>query len=250
MIFWIILIIIFLPVLILLFNGLFVMPAPRYKGPVSDHFNGKIFFNPHGRPAKGIADVFKWLVTRKRNKWIIRQNIRKIVPVKSFNSTGFKITFVNHSTFLIQVAGLNILTDPIFKERVSPYSFAGPKRELAPGIDFTDLPKIDFILLSHNHYDHCEIETLKTLAKDSKCKIFTTLGVDLFLQKNGIENCKAMDWWDKSNFQAIEITCVPAYHFSGRGITDRDATLWAGFVHFILPVTAVMAHILRRSGKK
>lgn len=143
---------------------------------------------------------------------------------------GIKFTFVNHTTFLIQFNGINILTDPIWSERTSPFQWIGPKRQAKPGIKFEDLPHIDFILISHNHYDHLDVGTLKQLDQKFSPQIIVGLGVGAFLKKEGIKQVKEMDWWGKVDFGKFTLHSVPAQHFSGRGTLDRNKTLWCGFV--------------------
>jgi L-ascorbate metabolism protein UlaG (beta-lactamase superfamily) len=205
--------------------------GPKYSGPVSDHFDGKKFINPTGIKAKGLPEVLKWAFNRKRGPWSEVKNFsygpRPIARVDK----GVKITFVNHSTFLIQANGLNILTDPVWSERVSPFTFLGPKRKRLAGIRFEDLPTIDLILLSHNHYDHLDLATLKKIYNAHHPKIITPLGVKALLEKHKIKGTADLDWWDeyKLNNDVI-IQATPAQHFSSRGTFDRDATLWCGFV--------------------
>jgi L-ascorbate metabolism protein UlaG (beta-lactamase superfamily) len=209
----------------------FVISAPRYRGPVSDHFDGKKFINPGHVQAKGFGDVFKWMVKRKRGPW---SEGRKVVvggkPVPKVEK-GVRITFVNHSTFLIQLDGLNILTDPVWSRRTSPVEWAGPERKRPPGIRFEDLPQIDLILLSHNHWDHLDIKTVKKIFNLYHPKIVTSLGVSAFLNRKGINGTTDLDWWQTERINtSLEVQAVPAQHFSGRGTFDRDATLWSGFV--------------------
>jgi L-ascorbate metabolism protein UlaG (beta-lactamase superfamily) len=141
-----------------------------------------------------------------------------------------RVTFVNHATALIQIDGLNILTDPIWSERASPLSFAGPKRVRPPGLRFEDLPPIDAVLVSHNHYDHMDVPTLARLWREHHPRIFAGLGNAAFLAENGIE-ATDLEWWQSVPLAAgVELTSVPTQHFSSRGTRDRDATLWTGFV--------------------
>src|SRR5436190_19748926 len=127
----------------------FFISAPRYNGPVSDHFNGTKFFTPGGSPAKGLPAVFKWMLSRKTSLWTVDKNaaIGQAPPARV--GRGAQITFANHSTFLIQVDGINIPTDPVWSERTSPFRSAGPKRMRPPGIRFEGPAKIDVILRSH-----------------------------------------------------------------------------------------------------
>lgn len=216
---------------ILIFNFIaFTLSAPRYKGPVSDHFDGKRFINPGNIKAKGLTDVIHWMATRKPGSWENRMNSGYgIKPLAT--SDSLRVTFINHTTFLIQVNKVNILTDPVWSRRVSPFSFAGPKRKRLPGINFTDLPKIDVVILSHNHYDHLDIHTVKELARIHQCRFIVPLGVKTFLELEKIERVEELDWWKTSSeINGIGFQSVPAQHFSGRGGFDRDATLWCGYV--------------------
>jgi L-ascorbate metabolism protein UlaG (beta-lactamase superfamily) len=207
-----------------------IFSAPVYKGPVSDHFNGKKFLNPGNVKQPGFSDMLKWVRHREPGAW---KEISEAVPSDPPDRVeGDRIvtTFVNHSTFLIQTMGKNILTDPVWSERASPVPFAGPRRMRPPGIRFEDLPEIDIILLTHNHYDHLDIKTLTRLVDKYHPKIYCPLGVGLYLERKGIGNVKEMDWWDSSEIDAgISVICTPAQHFSGRGMFDRDRTLWCGF---------------------
>jgi L-ascorbate metabolism protein UlaG (beta-lactamase superfamily) len=151
-------------------------------------------------------------------------------PAAKVEGDSIVVTFVNHSTFLIQTRGLNILIDPIWGKRASPVSFIGPRRMRPPGIRFEDLQTVDIILLTHNHYDHLDIETLKKLSAKFGTKIYCPLGVGLYLVKKGIGNVTEMDWWDETDIeQGLSLICTPAQHFSGRGMFDRDRTLWSGY---------------------
>jgi L-ascorbate metabolism protein UlaG (beta-lactamase superfamily) len=210
--------------------GAYLFSAPRYHGPVSDHFDGKVFANIGGAKAKGWKDLLKWFRTRDRQAWQFDSTATYGTLPQQFD-TGICITFVNHSTFLIQIDGLNVLTDPIWSDRTSPVSFAGPKRMRPPGICFDDLPQIDLVLISHNHYDHLDVATVKRLIKVHNPKFITPLGVGQMMRGLGSERVEDMDWWDEvAIHNTIKVACVPAQHFSGRGGFDRDATLWCGFV--------------------
>lgn len=219
-----------LAVIIIMAIGYF-LSGPKYKGDRSNHFDGKKFKNPGNIEAKGLADVFKWLFTRKRTRWGSFSNEpfgQK--PEARIHNTN-RITFINHSSFLIQTNGLNILTDPIFSERASPFAWSGPKRMRPPGIRFEDLPHIDAVLLSHNHYDHLDISTLKKISNQFQPHIYTALGVPDLLRNHGISSITEMDWWSENMMNnQVELAAVPAQHFSGRGMFDRDATLWVGFI--------------------
>ncbi len=216
-------------VLIFIVTG-FMLSGPAYKGPLTDHFNGNTFINPGGVQQQSLGEVFKWMFTRTRSPWKTIDDAPGPKPVDSVHS-GINVTFINHSTFLIQTAGLNFLTDPIYSERASPFTWGGPKRQRRPGIRFEDLPKIDVILLSHNHYDHLDLATLKSLSRIHNPRIITSLGISVYLKEHGIEHSVDMDWWDELALdESTRVQCVPAQHFSARGMFDRNKTLWSGFV--------------------
>ena len=134
-----------------------------YSGPPSDHFDGTLFFNPDGQMPGRFTDLLKWQLSGERSKWPAENPspFEPTEPAARIDGSGLRLTMVGHSTLLIQTAGLNILTDPVWSPRVSPLSFAGPRRVNPPGIAFSQLPPIDLVLVSHNHYDHLDLATLK-----------------------------------------------------------------------------------------
>ncbi len=146
------------------------------------------------------------------------------------NTNKFTVTWVGHATTLVQMDGMNILTDPIWSERCSPVSFAGPKRYSSPGIDIENLPKIDLVLISHNHYDHMDLPTLQILQSKFKPFFFVGLGNKKFLKEEGLENVEELDWWEERQIQNLKVVFTPTQHFSARGIFDRDKTLWGSYV--------------------
>lgn len=212
-----------------------------YKWPKSGHFDGKHFYNigwskrdSYHVEWKGtkFSGFLRWILSRKRLKWEKRASIQA-TPKSSHPDQTFEITFVGHATVLIQIGGINIITDPVWSKRTSPFSFFWPKRYVAPGVAFSHLPKIDIVLLSHNHYDHMDIPTLKKLAARDNPIIYTGLWNKDYLNKYHIRNVIDMDWWKTEIIDRIRdgvITFVPAQHFSARGITDRNKTLWWGFI--------------------
>jgi L-ascorbate metabolism protein UlaG (beta-lactamase superfamily) len=201
--------------------------APKYRGPKSDHFDGEHFHNLKTTTHAGFTDMVRWMTNREEGPW---QEWREITPAapppQRVSGSELRVTWVNHSTFLIQTANLNILTDPIWSERCSPVQFAGPKRHHAPGIRFDDLPPIDVVLISHNHYDHMDAPTLERLKRDHKPRIFVGLGNAAF-----VKGATDLDWWQSAEVApGVRVHAVPAQHFSSRGTTDRDANLWCGYV--------------------
>ena len=200
--------------------------APRYRGPKSDHFDGKRFLNLHPTVHAGPKEMVKWLTNRDEGPWDPWREIVPTKPARRVTGGELRVTWVNHSTFLIQTEDLNILTDPIWSDRCSPVQWAGPKRHHPPGIRFEDLPPIDLVLLSHNHYDHMDVGTLERLKREHRPRILTGLGNAAF-----VSGATDLDWWDSlAVSETVRVHAVPAQHFSSRGMMDRDATLWCGYV--------------------
>ena len=203
---------------------------------VSDHFNGSVFFNPQDIPGEGPQRsallVLRFIFGINWSTWPEPTgSFQAGTPVLRSSKGKIIVTAIGHGTFLIQMDGLNILTDPIWSDRCSPVSWAGPKRYRAPGIRFEDLPPIDAVLVSHNHYDHLDVPTLKRLAeKGAPCAI-TPLGNRDLILETGIPEVDELDWWQSFRLsKGVTVTMVPAQHFSSRRPWDRNKTLWAGFV--------------------
>jgi L-ascorbate metabolism protein UlaG (beta-lactamase superfamily) len=202
--------------------------APKYRGTPSDHFDGRQFHNVPPTEHAGFTAMLKWMTNREEGLWDEWREITPAPPPPQRVTGGaLRVTWVNHSTFLIQTEGLNILTDPIWSERCSPVSFAGPKRHHAPGIRFQDLPPIDVVLISHNHYDHMDAPTLARLQREHHPRIFAGLGNAAFVKGRAAD----LDWWQSAELaEGVRVHAVPAQHFSSRGFADRDANLWCGYV--------------------
>lgn len=204
----------------------------RYVG--GDHYNsqnGK-FFNPGLDSEKSFWDLAKWLTTRNMEDWPewLENEVEPKLP-SSLTKHEMAVTFINHSSFLLQFNGLNILTDPVYSERTSPVSFVGPKRVRSPGLAFERLPKIDIVMISHNHYDHMDLDTLKRLDKKFSPKFLVPMKDGKLLKDEGIKNVAELDWWASHYFgEKAKITFTPAQHFSGRGLFDRNKTLWGSYI--------------------
>lgn len=239
-------ILIFILLLILLFIasviiGGILLSTKAYKGPVSDHFDGKKFYN-RGREAKGFREVGNYAAKRVPDKWVENyENYTRNDAIPIPNSDDIQFIFVNHSSFLIQHQDVNILTDPIWSKRCSPFQFAGPKRMRPPGLAFEVLPKIDIVLISHNHYDHLDRLTIKELNKQHQPTYIAPLGMKQIMSKFGCQKIIVLDWWESCQVNNLRITATPANHFSSRGIRDRNTSLWCGYhiqsenkkIHFV-----------------
>ena len=145
------------------------------------------------------------------------------------DATEPTITWVGHSTLLVRLEGVNVLTDPHWGERASPLSWAGPRRLSPPGVAFEDLPRIDVVLISHDHYDHLDLGTVKRLAAAHDPLFVVPLGLKTWLADNGIARAVELDWWGRHEHGGLALVCVPAQHFSQRTPWDRDRRLWASW---------------------
>ena len=179
---------------------------------------------------RGIGDVLRWLVTRRpeRSPRFVA-DVEPSRPPARVDSLELRVTLVNHATVLLQTAGANILTDPMWSERPSPFQWIGPRRHRAPGVRWEDLPRIDMVLVSHNHYDHLDLPTLRRLAGGRACQFVVPAGVARLLRSRRIGPVHELDWGASVELAGMKIQCVPAMHFSSRGLFDRDRTLWCGF---------------------
>ncbi|MFW6058096.1 MAG: MBL fold metallo-hydrolase [Persicimonas sp.] len=212
--------------------GCCTFSAPPYEGPESDHFDGERFRNVPERKRQESGGFLRWQLTKEQGEWPDWVDSEPgPAPAERVENGELRVTWVNHATTLIQMDGLNILTDPIWSERTSPVSWVGPTRKRAPGLRFEDLPPIDVVVISHNHYDHTDIPTLKRLDKEHSPRFVVPLGNSRLLRDNGITNTGDLDWWQRvPASDEVRVTLVPAQHFSGRGLCDRGQTLWGGYV--------------------
>ncbi|MDJ0612086.1 MAG: MBL fold metallo-hydrolase [Rhizobiaceae bacterium] len=205
-----------------------------YNGPKSDHFDGKTFFNPNGIKPRRLSEVLKWQLSGGRAKWPAEypSPFHDAKPADRVNSSNLEVTMIGHATLLIQTAGLNFITDPVFVDRASPVQFAGPKRVNPPGIVFENLPPIDYVLLSHNHYDHLDLASLKRLSSEHNATIICPLGNDTIVKSKAPDaNFIVGDWENTVNLNAeVKLHFEPCHHWSARGTKDRRMALWAAFL--------------------
>ena len=208
-----------------------MLGGPGHRGPVTDHFDGTVFHNATGGAGKSFGDFWRWQRTRRPKPWPQWvDNTATPAPPAALAADAAAVTFINHITFLVQLPGLNVLTDPVYSDRVSPFQSVGPRRVRQPGLAFEALPKIDLVLLSHNHYDHLDLATLRRLAATHAPRVVTGIGNAAFLQEHGVAPVVELDWWQVAHERGAAITFTPARHWSGRGLRGRNRTLWGGFV--------------------
>jgi L-ascorbate metabolism protein UlaG (beta-lactamase superfamily) len=211
-------------------------PPPDSRFPVSDHCDGRHFFNPGVPIDNSLPSLLKWKLTSSPAKWPKTAGGLESPSFAPRAATDqITATLVGHATFLLQFAGLNLLTDPVWSDRCSPVSWAGPMRVRPPAIPWEDLPPIDLILLSHNHYDHCDLTTLRRLDQRFSPIILTGLGNRAFLQFHGLTRVMEADWWEcyplppAGPGEDLKITFTPALHWSNRGGGSKNTSLWGGF---------------------
>jgi L-ascorbate metabolism protein UlaG (beta-lactamase superfamily) len=204
-----------------------------YQGPQSDHFDGVRFFNPNGAVPKSGAAFLKWQFATRAEPWpAAYPSPFRDKPPASVDGDRVRIAHVGHASFLLQTEDHNILFDPVWSERASPVTFAGPKRVNPPGIALDDLPRIDAVLITHNHYDHMDIETIGRLWQRFRPRVITPLGNDTILVRSitGL-TATAVDWGDTVVLAPrLAVHVEPTQHWSARGTGDRMHALWASFV--------------------
>lgn len=208
----------------------------EWHGPVTDHFNGTHFFNKEGNrhSGSGTKNLIAWL-TRRHEKGVypdVSTNAYQPQLAPEVNGRAWEITMVNHSTMLIRLAGLNVLTDPIWSDYTSPIQGFGPKRHRPVGITWEELPRIDICLLSHDHYDHFDVDTLQRLTQRDNPLYVVPLGLkSLLVYHCGHVRCEELDWWQNVTYRGLRITLTPARHWSNRyrGRETSCRSLWGGF---------------------
>ena len=200
---------------LLLFSSL-IMPNERFKNTDED------------AAGKSFREFLKWSFTNKKPELVAIDSSdewKELTPT----STDY-LVWIGHATYLINKDGLTILTDPVFSKRASPVRFAGPKRLIPPAIPIDQLPNIDVITVSHNHYDHLDLRSLKKIYKANPNAIFLVpKGDKKRLERRGIENVKEFLWWEDIEIKGSKFTFTPVQHWSARGIADRNKSLWGGW---------------------
>jgi L-ascorbate metabolism protein UlaG (beta-lactamase superfamily) len=208
-----------------------------YQGPVTDHFDGERFFNALRTAPRSRWDLLRWNIERRRRgakaKWPAwAPSPFADRPPARVEGADIRICYVGHASFLIQTASLNMLLDPVWSPRASPFRAIGPKRVNDPGIAFADLPPIDVVLVSHGHYDHLDVDTLSRLAAAHRPRVITPLGNDTIMRNHDSAiGAEAHDWNDRVDLgKGVAVTLVPTQHWSARNLSDRNMSLWASFV--------------------
>ena len=194
----------------------------------SDHFDGQRFFNPNVSAGQSTAAVPRMLL-EPRARWPKRVEVAASKP-PALDGNAAAITFIGHATFLIQTQAGNLLTDPMYSQCAGPFNVLGPRRVRQPAVRFDDLPPISTVLLSHNHYDHCDLPTLRRIAQRFDPIVVTPVGNARLVRSAGIRRVEELDWWDAATSCAMPITATPARHFSARTPVDRNRALWSGFM--------------------
>jgi L-ascorbate metabolism protein UlaG (beta-lactamase superfamily) len=197
--------------------------------PVSDHCDGRRFFNPDPIEPRGLREVLRWKFSSRPARWSTPP-VRQTPPRSPLHAGDIRATWINHSTFLLETPQGNLLTDPVYSPCCGPFGRLGPRRVHAPGLALHQLPEIHYVLLSHDHYDHCDLPTLRLLAQAHEPVAITPLGNRDLFARAGFTRIVELDWWQNhSPTPNLDITVTPARHWSNRLSSPRFSRLWGGF---------------------
>jgi L-ascorbate metabolism protein UlaG (beta-lactamase superfamily) len=195
------------------------------------HTDGKTFFNPGRDPVHGLLDVIRWKATGRPVPWPDKVDVTPQPLPPAPVGDGVVAAWVGHSTFVLRTRSATILTDPVFSDRAGPLSWLGPRRVAAPGVDFAAIPRVDLVLLSHDHYDHCDLPSLRNLARRDDPLVVCPIGPRSLLAGAGLMRVTELDWWESAAAApGTEVTLVPARHWSRRRPLGTNKRLWGGFV--------------------
>ncbi len=195
------------------------------------HFDGKRYYNPGAPQPPGYWTLLRWkLTSRPQSSPRFLNDVEQTLPPRRVDSNELRVTMVNHSTVILQQRGANILTDPIWSNRAGPVSWVGPRRRRMPGVALENLPPMDAVLITHNHYDHLDLPTLHRLMSRGDTTFIVPTGVGALLRSQNIGPVQELDWGQSAVHPGFTIHSVPAVHFSARSFFDRGKTLWCGYV--------------------
>ncbi len=208
--------------------------APGYRGAKSAHFDGEAFYNTPKIALPGLGKLLRWKLAGHDIPWTDKRDVPAPTKPEANPQVPVRATFINHATVLVQMGGWNVLTDPVWSERVGPLSWVGPKRQRAPGVRFEDLPRIDAVLISHSHYDHCDVPTLRRLQEAHHPRMFGGLGTAAMLAEHDVLNVTDMEWWETLTLKdaqrpEISLAFGPAQHWSNRSMSDVNTVLWGSY---------------------
>lgn len=201
--------------------------------PLSDHCDGERFFNtdPAAPAGRGTGDLLRWATERRPARWPARVADPPQPFPERIGREELAVTFIGHSTFLVRIGELAVLTDPVWAAHAGPFGRLGPGRVRAPGLGLDRLPPVDLVLLTHNHYDHLDPAALAAVGSRWRPRLVTPLGNAEYVPRGATGDLRELDWWDATELPGgARVTAVPAQHFSARTPFDRNRALWSGFV--------------------